>query len=173
MTQQKELQDKTTMTLISFFLGSLGIHRLMMGYSNWWLMLITAGGCGIWTLIDFIQILTGKMGMADGRPLKSWEYFKRIFENTSTDSAILATSLDLDIGLGRICIHDSLQTARITFISATLYLHFNKWNEVLGLWFHNSFVIPCTRRYRQCILDAEVNFHIFPKSVTLHCLRLC
>lgn len=71
MTQEKEQQDKTTMILISFFLGSLGIHRLMMGYSNWWLMLITAGGCGIWTLIDFIQILTGKMGMADGRPLKS------------------------------------------------------------------------------------------------------
>jgi TM2 domain-containing membrane protein YozV len=71
MTQEKELQDKTTMILISFFLGGLGIHRLMMGYSNWWLMLITAGGCGIWALIDFIQILTGKMGMADGRPLKT------------------------------------------------------------------------------------------------------
>tara|TARA_B110000483_G_C17984292_1_gene460965 strand:+ start:198 stop:311 length:114 start_codon:yes stop_codon:yes gene_type:complete len=37
------------MILISFFLGGLGIHRLMMGYSNWWLMLITLGGCGLWT----------------------------------------------------------------------------------------------------------------------------
>ena len=71
MTQEKKQQDKTTMILISFFLGSLGIHRLMMGYSNWWLMLLTAGGCGLWTLINFIKILTGKMGMADGRPLKS------------------------------------------------------------------------------------------------------
>jgi hypothetical protein len=41
-----------------------------MGYSNWWLMLITLGGCGIWTIIDLIQIITGKMGMADGRPLE-------------------------------------------------------------------------------------------------------
>ena len=57
------------MILISFFLGGLGIHRLMMGYSNWWLMLITLGGCGIWTLIDFIQIIAGNMKMADGRDL--------------------------------------------------------------------------------------------------------
>jgi len=41
----------------------------MMGYSNWWLMLITLGGCGIWTLIDFIKIITGGMKMADGRDL--------------------------------------------------------------------------------------------------------
>ena len=42
---------------MSFLLGGLGIHRLMMGYSNWWLMLITLGGCGIWTLIDLIKII--------------------------------------------------------------------------------------------------------------------
>jgi|TARA_B110000858_G_C17632506_1_gene394170 hypothetical protein len=57
------------MILISFFLGGLGIHRLMMGYSNWWLMLITLGGCGLWTLIDFIRLITGSMKMADGRRL--------------------------------------------------------------------------------------------------------
>jgi hypothetical protein len=42
---------------------------MMMGYSNWWLMLLTAGGCGIWTLVDLVSILTGKMKMADGRDL--------------------------------------------------------------------------------------------------------
>ncbi len=71
MTEQKQLQSKTTMLVICFFLGGLGIHRLMMGYSNWWLMLITLGGCGIWTIIDFIQIITGNMKMADGRELSS------------------------------------------------------------------------------------------------------
>ncbi len=70
MEEQKPVQSKTTMAIVSFFLGGLGIHRLMMGYSNWWLMLITAGGCGIWTLIDFIKILTGNMTMADGRELE-------------------------------------------------------------------------------------------------------
>jgi len=68
--EKKELQSKCTMSIVSFFLGGLGIHRLMMGYSNWWLMLLTAGGCGIWALIDFIQILTGNMNMSDGRKLK-------------------------------------------------------------------------------------------------------
>ena len=66
---EKQLQSKTTMILISFFLGGLGIDRLMMGYSNWWLKLITIGGCGIWALIDLIKIITGSMKMADGREL--------------------------------------------------------------------------------------------------------
>ncbi|HKL95976.1 MAG TPA: TM2 domain-containing protein [Paludibacteraceae bacterium] len=69
MVEQQPAQSKTTMILISFFLGGLGIHRLMMGYSNWWLMLITAGGCGIWALVDFISIITGSMKMQDGRDL--------------------------------------------------------------------------------------------------------
>lgn len=69
MVEQKPAQSKTAMILISFFLGGLGIHRLMMGYSNWWLMLITGGGCGIWALVDFISIITGSMKMQDGRDL--------------------------------------------------------------------------------------------------------
>ncbi|MBN2015320.1 TM2 domain-containing protein [Candidatus Dojkabacteria bacterium] len=58
-----------TMALVCFFLGSFGVHRLMMGYSNWWLMLVTFGGFGLWTLYDFVMILTGKMTMADGTAL--------------------------------------------------------------------------------------------------------
>lgn len=69
MDEMKPPQQKITMILVCLFIGSLGIHRLMMGYSNWWLMLITLGGCGIWTLIDLIQIATGSMKMADGREL--------------------------------------------------------------------------------------------------------
>jgi TM2 domain-containing membrane protein YozV len=70
MTEKKEPQSKVTMLIICWFLGGLGIHRLMMGYSNWWLMLITLGGCGIWTIIDLIKIATGSMKMADGTELK-------------------------------------------------------------------------------------------------------
>ncbi len=69
MEEQKPVQSKVAMILICFFLGGLGIHRLLMGYSNWWLMIITFGGCGIWVLIDLIQIAMGNMVMADGRPL--------------------------------------------------------------------------------------------------------
>ena len=69
MSEDKPIQQKSTMIIICFFVGGLGIHRLMMGYSNWWLMLLTLGGCGIWTIIDFIKIVTGSMKMADGRDL--------------------------------------------------------------------------------------------------------
>ena len=69
MENQRPIYPKTTMILVCLFLGGLGIHRLMMGYSNWWLMLITAGGCGIWALIDLIKIIMGDMNMADGRNL--------------------------------------------------------------------------------------------------------
>ena len=67
---QKPTQQKLTMILVCWFLGAIGIHRLMMGYSNWWLMLVTCGGCGVWTIIDLINIIMDKMPMADGRPLE-------------------------------------------------------------------------------------------------------
>ena len=69
MSVDKPVQQKTTMIIVCLFLGGFGVHRLMMGYSNWWLMPITCGGCSIWAIIDLIQIITGKMRMADGRDL--------------------------------------------------------------------------------------------------------
>lgn len=70
MTEQKPAQQKTTMALICFFLGGLGIHRFMMGYTGIGvLMLLTFGLFGILTLIDLIRILTGSLKMADGREL--------------------------------------------------------------------------------------------------------
>lgn len=68
--EEKEVQSKVMMIIICWFLGGLGIHRLLMGYSNWWVQLITLGGCGIWVLIDLINIAIGNMKMADGRELK-------------------------------------------------------------------------------------------------------
>jgi TM2 domain-containing membrane protein YozV len=67
--EQNEAKSKMTMAIVCWLVGVFGVHRLMMGYSNWWLMLITGGGCGIWALIDLIKILTGSMKMADGRDL--------------------------------------------------------------------------------------------------------
>lgn len=57
--------------LLSFFLGGLGIDRFYLGYSTLGVIkLITLGGCGIWTLIDFILILLNNIPDADGRPLQ-------------------------------------------------------------------------------------------------------
>ena len=67
--EEKKVQQKTMMIIICLLAGGLGIHRFLMGYSNWWLMLITLGGCGLWTLYDLMMIITGKMNMADGREL--------------------------------------------------------------------------------------------------------
>lgn len=70
MTEQKPAQSKTTMALLCFFLGALGIHRFLMGYTGIGILMILTGGCcGILTLVDFVRILTGSLKMADGRPL--------------------------------------------------------------------------------------------------------
>ena len=45
--------------ILSVFLGSLGIDRLVMGHIGLGILkLITLGGCGIWWLIDVILIAT-------------------------------------------------------------------------------------------------------------------
>lgn len=53
--------------VLGLLLGGLGIHRFYLGYT--WqgvVQLLTAGGCGIWALIDIIRIATGDLGPKDG-----------------------------------------------------------------------------------------------------------
>ncbi|HAK10757.1 MAG TPA: hypothetical protein DIW54_00765 [Chitinophagaceae bacterium] len=53
--------------LLVILVGSLGIHRFYLGYT--WqgiVQLLTAGGCGIWWLIDLIRIITGDLKPKDG-----------------------------------------------------------------------------------------------------------
>ncbi len=53
--------------LLCFFLGYLGAHRFYAGkMGTGILMLVTCGGCGIWTLIDFVMILMKKFTDKDG-----------------------------------------------------------------------------------------------------------
>jgi TM2 domain-containing membrane protein YozV len=64
-------RDWLTTVLLSFFLGYLGIHRFYTGHTVIGVVqLLTAGGCGIWSLIDFIMILVGSFRDADGQPLE-------------------------------------------------------------------------------------------------------
>jgi TM2 domain-containing membrane protein YozV len=56
--------------LLSILLGTLGIDRFYLGkVGTGILKLITAGGFGIWWLIDIILIATGTMTDKWGRPL--------------------------------------------------------------------------------------------------------
>ena len=48
--------------LLAFFVGVIGIHRFYLGYIGIGIIqLLTLGGFGIWTLIDFILIITGNL----------------------------------------------------------------------------------------------------------------
>ncbi len=67
--ENKKAISKTKAGILCFFLGLLGIHRLVLGYKNWWIMALTLGGFWLWSLSDFVRIMTGKMTMADGTPL--------------------------------------------------------------------------------------------------------
>ncbi|HVB73456.1 MAG TPA: TM2 domain-containing protein [Ktedonobacteraceae bacterium] len=58
-----------TVLLCQFF-GTLGIHRFYTGrIVSGIFQLLTFGGCGIWTLIDLIMIITGDFKDKYGRPL--------------------------------------------------------------------------------------------------------
>jgi TM2 domain-containing membrane protein YozV len=53
--------------LLCIFVGLLGIHRFYLGHIGIGILqLLTAGGCGIWTLIDLILIITGDLKPKDG-----------------------------------------------------------------------------------------------------------
>lgn len=65
-------KDWLTTLLLCIFLGSLGAHRFYVGkIGTGILQLITLGGCGVWTLIDLIMIITGSFKDNDGNVIKS------------------------------------------------------------------------------------------------------
>jgi TM2 domain-containing membrane protein YozV len=59
--------------LLCFFLGYLGIHRFYVGkVGTGLLMLCTAGGLGVWWIIDIIFIACGSFRDKEECRLESW-----------------------------------------------------------------------------------------------------
>ena len=58
--------------LLCFFFGGFGVHRFYVGkVGTGLLMILTLGGLGIWTIIDFIMIAVGSFTDGDGRVIKA------------------------------------------------------------------------------------------------------
>lgn len=58
--------------ILAALIGGLGIHRFYLGYT--WqgiVQLLTAGGCGVWALIDLIRIITGDLQPKNGSYAKT------------------------------------------------------------------------------------------------------
>ena len=68
MTQPTpETKPWMTTFLLSWFLGAFGAHRFYVGKTGSAVgMLLTCGGCGIWTIVDVITLLTQKFTDKNG-----------------------------------------------------------------------------------------------------------
>ena len=72
-TEITEQRNKwITCLLLCWFLGVFGVHRFYTGHTALGVVqLLTLGGCGIWTIIDFIIIVSGNFKDAEGNPIKN------------------------------------------------------------------------------------------------------
>jgi len=62
--------DWLTTLLLCWFLGVFGVHSFYTKKTGIGIaQLLTLGGCGIWTLVDFIMILLGSYRDGYDRPL--------------------------------------------------------------------------------------------------------
>ncbi len=66
----EEPKDWLSTLLMCFFVGYLGVHRFYTGsIAIGLIQFFTLGLCGVWTLIDFVLILTGAYRDSNGRKL--------------------------------------------------------------------------------------------------------
>lgn len=68
----KSDKDWLVTLLLCWFLGAVGGHRFYAGKTGTAILqLLTAGGCGIWAIIDLILVITGKFTDAQGNVISN------------------------------------------------------------------------------------------------------
>lgn len=72
MTKNVSDKDWLVVLLLCLFLGTLGVHRFYVNKVGSGLgQLFTMGGCGVWTIVDLILIITGKFEDSEGNLIVS------------------------------------------------------------------------------------------------------
>jgi TM2 domain-containing membrane protein YozV len=65
--------NRSLTAILAFFFGCLGAHRFYVGKKqSAILQLLTIGGLGVWSFIDFVIILFGEFKDQDGKRITRW-----------------------------------------------------------------------------------------------------
>jgi TM2 domain-containing membrane protein YozV len=103
---------------ISFFWGVFGADRMYMGYWGLGILkLITAGGFGIWVIVDLYLIMGGYMRDKQGREMLQVAEYKKFASNTII---ILALSLAVLILVSGISLIIALPTIMESFQNGSI-----------------------------------------------------
>jgi TM2 domain-containing membrane protein YozV len=66
-------KSRALLTILAFFFGVFGAHRFYVGKIGSGLaMLVTIGGFGIWSFIDFLLAAFGEFKDSNGLKISKW-----------------------------------------------------------------------------------------------------